>query len=406
MRSNRRNLARRALLIGNATFDNQGEFPDLRTPVNNVQDFATVLEKYCDFEIAETVINETAGNIRETVVDFFHQTERGDLTLLYYSGHGYRDQHDRYYLTAKDSQTDKMMITAVRESFIHDVMSESHAKHFIIILDSCFSGGFINGQMSAIVPLSLSELKGEARIVLASSSKVQYSFEGEEDGRNSLFTRYLIEGIATGQADIDQDGRISIEELFYYAESKVRAARREESNYLKQTPLMESGIRESEVIIIANNLKERSHEYSELTEEISDSSYKSESNIKSRGFVPGYQYDIFVSYTRVDDMPISGQSEGWVTTLVKSLKVMLAQRLGATDSFKLWMDHQLAGNVPIIPEVMDIIRNTATFVIILSHGYLASDWCKREKNSFLQSLLIYEGINSGCRIGQTALPAS
>ena len=33
-------------------------------------------------------------------------------------------------------------------------------------------------------------------------------------------------------------------------------------------------------------------------------------------FVPGYRHDIFVSYAHVDDKPLLGAKEGWVTILV------------------------------------------------------------------------------------------
>lgn len=101
-------------------------------------------------------------------------------------------------------------------------------------------------------------------------------------------------------------------------------------------------------------------------------------------FVPGYKHDIFISYARVDDDSDSG--DGWVTTLVKKLESQLAEKLGRKNSFSLWMDHQLAGNTPITPEILQTLRNTATIVICLSQGYLASFWCQKEQNNFLQMI--------------------
>ena len=43
----------------------------------------------------------------------------------------------------------------------------------------------------------------------------------------------------------------------------------------------------------------------------------------------GYEYDIFVSYARIDDVPIEGR--GWVSTFVDQLKRSLAVRLGRTE---------------------------------------------------------------------------
>lgn len=103
-------------------------------------------------------------------------------------------------------------------------------------------------------------------------------------------------------------------------------------------------------------------------------------------FVPGCEHDIFVSYAHVDDMPFPGTEKGWVTTLVETLRILLAQKLGRRDSYSLWMDHQLSRHEKLTPEILSNLQRSATLLVILSPGYLASEWCLREKDSFLASL--------------------
>lgn len=100
-------------------------------------------------------------------------------------------------------------------------------------------------------------------------------------------------------------------------------------------------------------------------------------------FVPNYKHDIFISYAHVDDQVESSTDEGWVTTLVKGLKTRLAQKLGRSDAYKLWFDHDLSRHVRITPQIMDALEKTAILIVILSPGYIASDWCQREKEAFL-----------------------
>lgn len=100
-------------------------------------------------------------------------------------------------------------------------------------------------------------------------------------------------------------------------------------------------------------------------------------------FVPNYKNDIFVSYAHVDDQVEPGADEGWVTTLVKGLKTKLAQKLGRSDAYKLWFDHELSRHVRITPQIMDALKKTAILIVVLSPGYTASDWCQREKEAFL-----------------------
>ena len=101
-------------------------------------------------------------------------------------------------------------------------------------------------------------------------------------------------------------------------------------------------------------------------------------------FVPGFQHDIFVSYAHVDDVPLPGVEKGWVTNLIDTLKTKLSMQLGRSDAYSLWMDYELAHHVKLTPQIMDALNHTAIMVVILSPGYLASEWCMREKNTFLQ----------------------
>ncbi len=237
---------RLALLIGNATFQHQQTFSPLRTPVNDAKDFADILRTHGDFEILNTLIDANAASIITAIDDLFGVAERGDLVLLYYSGHGYRGRTGNYYLAAKGSHADRMRSTSIPAFLIHDIMKGSRSRHKAIILDCCFSGAFIKGRKKAGAErLQLTDLKGEAEAILASSSTIQYSFE--EGGRNSLFTQYLIQGIKTGAADFSRDGKITIEELFHYAEQKVRVQRP------GQTPMKEISIREDSLVIAKNH---------------------------------------------------------------------------------------------------------------------------------------------------------
>lgn len=99
-------------------------------------------------------------------------------------------------------------------------------------------------------------------------------------------------------------------------------------------------------------------------------------------FVPGYENDLFVSYAHVDDDPVPGTEQGWVSTLVTTLQSLLAQQLGRAESFKLWLDHTLSKHALVTPEIIGALQKTATFLVILSPGYLASEWCQREKDVF------------------------
>ncbi len=102
-------------------------------------------------------------------------------------------------------------------------------------------------------------------------------------------------------------------------------------------------------------------------------------------FIPGCEHDIFVSYAHVDNQPIPGADEGWVSTLVDGLKVSLGQELG-TRNFSLWMDNHPRCNEPLPSEIRDAVTCSTILLIILSKGYLKSDWCMRERDAFFESV--------------------
>ena len=98
--------------------------------------------------------------------------------------------------------------------------------------------------------------------------------------------------------------------------------------------------------------------------------------------VPGYENDIFVSYAHVDNIPLSGISKGWVEMFIDNLSTKLAQRIARMVRCKLWDDRLLARNAPLTPEILYVLKASATVVLVLSPGYLKSPWCQRENNGF------------------------
>ncbi len=240
---------RLALFIGIQNFEDKLNFSQLKTPGNDAQDFAQTLRELGGFEKLGTLVDAGIREIREAIEGMYSQAERGDLTLLYYSGHGYRGRDRRLYLTARDTTIDRMLSTGLTETFIQSAMQNSRARHHVIILDSCFSGEFIAGsKQSKAEPLLFDQLSGEAAAVLASSGNVQLSFE--EEGRNSLFTQFLLEGLQTGAADANRDGDITVGEMFDYADQKVREIRHD------QTPMMELKARNAQILIAKSPIEE------------------------------------------------------------------------------------------------------------------------------------------------------
>ncbi len=219
-------MSKVALLIGVSTYPSG--FSPLPSAIRDGEAMQAVLQsaEIGKFDDTKLITDPDPLQMQEAIETLFSERKRDDLVLLFFSGHGVKDSSGKLYLatalTKKTERGDVVKSTAVPASFIHDVMKDSRSKRKVIILDCCFSGAFAHGLSAkddGTVDLK-SQLGGEGCAVLTSSSSIQYSFEqqGEE---LSVYTRYLVEGMQTGAADLGNDGYISVDELHEYAQSKV-----------------------------------------------------------------------------------------------------------------------------------------------------------------------------------------
>lgn len=114
------------------------------------------------------------------------------------------------------------------------------------------SGAFVQGAKSAAAlgsRINSSRVfsgSGYGQVVVTASDTMQYAWEGNKiigDTDNSFFTHYLIEGLRTGKADADKDGRISVAELYSYVYDKVIG---------RQTPSISSTEMEGKIFLARN----------------------------------------------------------------------------------------------------------------------------------------------------------
>ena len=229
---------RLALVIGNAHFPNADDLTDLNTPLNDAAEVANVLARLGNFEVAATLLDETVNVLKEATESFFAQAERGDVALLYYSGHGFKARDGELYFAAAGTDTDRPLSTALDTAFLKQAMRQSRCRHIVVVLDSCYAGAFNPASKGEDAPHFAEALDGETVAVLASSRGGQLSFEGEGD--LSRFTQTLLEGIQTTRADVNLDGQITLQELFDYASTHLNGA---------QTPTLRLSKAGDEIII-------------------------------------------------------------------------------------------------------------------------------------------------------------
>ena len=220
-----------ALIVANWKYDD-ADLRQLVAPANDAEALARVLRDpaICGFEVT-TLLNRPSYEACEQIERFFLNRKRDDLLLLYFSCHGIKDDDGLLYFAAPDTRmiehSRPMRSTALSADFVRSVMRASNSRRQVLMLDCCYSGAFAaamlgKGDKSAGVRDQFEQ--GRGMVVMTASDSLQYSFEGdsvEGEPVNSIFTRVLVKGIETGEADHDRDGTISLDELYDYVYDRV-----------------------------------------------------------------------------------------------------------------------------------------------------------------------------------------
>ena len=219
-------VAKFALLIGTDVYDDPHLAP-LAAPLADVYALQSVLKRpdVGRFDDVKVLQNAPLASALRQIGTLFANKARNDLVLLYFSGHGVIDREGHLFLALNETRYDLLLGTAIPASFVKEVMDKSSSRRQVLILDCCHSGAFERGRKGTQVAVTEAtfEVNGYGREVLTSSSATQYAFDGNEihgEAANSLFTRFLIEGLRTGEAAPGSQG-ITVEQLYHYVHDRV-----------------------------------------------------------------------------------------------------------------------------------------------------------------------------------------
>jgi hypothetical protein len=219
---------RRALVVATYDYDDP-DLSRLTSPGHDAESFAAVLT---DPEVAgfnvTMLLNEPTHVVAEAIEDFYAAGRSQDLSLLYFSGHGLKDDDGRLYLAMSNTRRLRLRSTGLSATQVNEAMDSSMSRRNVLILDCCYSGAFPAGRTAKADQGvdTLGKFHGKGRAVLTASDATQYAFEGNNlrgAGTSSVFTRYLVEAIRTGEADLDEDGDIALDELYRYVRDRVIA---------------------------------------------------------------------------------------------------------------------------------------------------------------------------------------
>ncbi len=98
------------------------------------------------------------------------------------------------------------------------MIATSHAARTLIILDCCHSGSFKGGGM----PEALAQASG--RFLLTSCRNQQLATDATEASGASAFTGHLVAALVSGEVDANEDGFVTLTEVYHYLLPKLKLA--------------------------------------------------------------------------------------------------------------------------------------------------------------------------------------
>lgn len=204
----------RALIIGNDDYK-ASNASKLTGAVNDAFRIESLFQKLNlnDKKVdVKTILNRSGSSMIHEIDKTFENNKEKDISYIYYSGHG----------TLLDNEfaiigVDMAGITA-RDIKKH--LDDKKGK-FIIIIDACNSGGFIdefkkdahkdNGKYKIITSARKDELAREDN-------------EGSENKMGGVFTRFFIEAIGNKDllpGDLNKNGELTMNEIYRYTKDRV-----------------------------------------------------------------------------------------------------------------------------------------------------------------------------------------
>ncbi len=184
----------------------------------------------------------TRGTVERHIAWAAHSVPPGGRIYFFFSGHGAPDASaGTPYLVPSDGDPRYLDATAIALKDALAKLGASKAREVVAVVDACFSGA---GGRSVLPPgarplVKVREEKAPAQIALfsaASGSEISGPMPG---GSGGLFTHYLVTGLGRGQADVDGDGQVSLDELSQWV--RPRVAREAKKDNREQTPALTTG---------------------------------------------------------------------------------------------------------------------------------------------------------------------
>ena len=162
----------------------------------------------------------TKQAIQSILFELIEKVKRSDTVVLFFAGHGLRDEDFNYYFAPYELDLGDIKGTGVATDVFERALSKIDAEQIFAFFDTCHSGGVLGELQVGTERLVERLMKKSGVTVFCSSTGEEVSFEREDWGHGA-FTLALLEGLK-GEADrLPQDSYVTLAELQAFVSSRV-----------------------------------------------------------------------------------------------------------------------------------------------------------------------------------------
>jgi WD40 repeat protein len=216
-----------------------------------ISKFERKLKGYRNIKKLSLVGKNFNSSSLEKMNGFLKEVNEDDVVIFYYAGHGVLDANLDYYLCPFNMDFSAPQKNGVLYEEIENTITKCKSRKKIILLDACHSGEIDKDELTykkeqSVKPgdlkfrgtadgigandqISIFEFSkrlfidtrlSKGNLIVTSSSGAELSMEGA-DWDNGLFTHFVLSGLESKDADLDEDGTLSIHELIDFVSAQV-----------------------------------------------------------------------------------------------------------------------------------------------------------------------------------------
>jgi WD40 repeat protein len=228
---------------------------DLKFADKDAKDLSNALQKQlAHYRQVHAVVLTNENATRKAILDAgtkLRNAGREDVVVVFLAGHGTVSSDFQFYFEQYETNFENPPQTGLSWNDLDALLSSIPSRHKVLLIDTCHAGEQDSGHVSSpsgsapatavpqgpgnvhftptrqqdlAVELLLEDFedlrRGSGASVIGAAAGSEYSYESSV-WKNGVFTFSVLEGLQTGKADLNEDGRISVEELKRYASTRV-----------------------------------------------------------------------------------------------------------------------------------------------------------------------------------------